>query len=75
MVFTERTVLYVTVITYVLSGNQLSGDKVFSLAQFFNNVQLFMAIFYPIALAMYGECRISVSRIEVSLINKTQIFD
>lgn len=70
MVFTERTVLYITVVTYVLSGYQLSGDKVFPLAQFFNNVQLFVAIFFAIGLAMYGEAKISVKRLEKFLLQE-----
>lgn len=65
MVFTERTVLYVTLVTYVLMGNRLSGDKVFSMAQYFNNVQLYMAICYPLAVVMFGEAKVSVKRLEV----------
>lgn len=65
MVFTERFTLFLTVITYVLLGNRLTGDKVFSMAQFFNTIQLYMAIFYPLAIAFYAEAKISVKRIEV----------
>lgn len=64
MVFTERATLYLTVITYVLDGNRLTGDKVFSMAQFFNTIQLYMAIFYPLALAMLAEAKVSVKRLE-----------
>lgn len=64
MVFTERTTLYLTILTYVLDGNLLTGDKVFSMAQFFNTIQLYMAIFYPIALAMQSEAKVSIKRIE-----------
>lgn len=66
-VFTERFTLFLTVITYVLIGHSLTGDKVFSMAQFFNTIQLYMAIFYPLAVSFYAEAKISVKRIEVKL--------
>ncbi|GLV41553.1 uncharacterized protein CBL_06782 [Carabus blaptoides fortunei] len=68
MVFTERTVLYVTLVTYVLLGNRLSGDKVFSMAQYFNSIQLYMAIFYPMAIVTFGEAKVSVKRLEAFLL-------
>lgn len=64
MVFTERATLFLTVVTYVLMGYKLTSDKVFSMAQFFNTIQLYMAIFFPLALFMYAEAKISVGRIE-----------
>lgn len=66
MVFTERFTLYLSVIAYVFLGNRLTSDKVFSIAQLFNVMQLHMSIFYPIALVAYAEAKISVQRIEVS---------
>ncbi|KAK4879098.1 hypothetical protein RN001_007244 [Aquatica leii] len=68
MVYTERFTLFLTIITYVLLGNRLTGDKVFSMAQFFNTIQLYMAIFYPLAVAFYAEAKISVKRIEEFLL-------
>lgn len=65
-VFTERTTLYVTVVAYVLQGNVISADKVFTMAQYFNILQLTMAIFYPQAVRMAAEAKISIRRIEVS---------
>lgn len=68
MVFTERTVLYVTLVTYVLMGNQLTGAIVFPIAQFFNNIQLYMAIFYPLGIVLFGEAKVSIKRLEEFLI-------
>lgn len=68
MVFTERFTLYLTVITYVLDGNRLTGDKVFSMAQFFNTIQLYMAIFYPIAVALLAEANVSIKRLQEFLL-------
>nr|CAH7718231.1 unnamed protein product [Callosobruchus chinensis] len=64
-VFTERLTLYLTVVAYVLwSGKPLTGDVVFSIAQLFNTVQLYMSIFFPLAMSTYAEARVSVRRIE-----------
>lgn len=67
-VFTERTTLYFTVMAYVLLGHDISADKVFSMAQYFNILQATMAIFYPIAVASAAEAAVSIKRIEVRII-------
>lgn len=64
MVFTERVTLYLTLITYVLLGGRLTGAVVFSMAQLFNTVQLYMSIFFPMSIAAYAEARVSIRRIE-----------
>lgn len=64
MVYTERTILYLTLITYVLMGNSLTGDIVFSMAQLFNTVQLYMCIFYPMAVSSLAEAKVSIKRLE-----------
>ncbi|EGI62548.1 Multidrug resistance-associated protein 4 [Acromyrmex echinatior] len=63
-IFTERTTLYFTIMAYVLCGHSISADKVFSLAQYFNILQLTMAIFYPMAVAGAAEAAVSIKRIE-----------
>ncbi|KAL6423797.1 hypothetical protein ACFW04_010336 [Cataglyphis niger] len=67
-VFTERTTLYFTILTYVLFGYSISADKVFSMAQYFNILQLTMAIFYPLAVASVAETAVSIKRIESSFL-------
>lgn len=68
MVFTERLTLYLTLITYVLLGGKLTGDVVFSMAQLFNTVQLYMSIFFPLSISTYAEARVSIRRIEKFLV-------
>lgn len=63
-VFTERTTLYFTIMAYVLYDHPISADKVFSMAQYFNVLQLTMAIFYPWAMASAAEAAVSIKRIE-----------
>nr|CAD7266221.1 unnamed protein product [Timema shepardi] len=64
MVFTERTSLFVTLLAYVLLGNIISSDKVYSMAQFYNVLNLSLAIFYPMALSTGAEAMVSVDRIQ-----------
>ncbi|XP_043488596.1 ATP-binding cassette sub-family C member 4-like [Polistes fuscatus] len=63
-VFTERTTLYFTIMAYVLLGNNISADKVFSMAQYFNILQATMAIFYPIAVSSAAEALVSIKRLQ-----------
>lgn len=49
-------------------GNRLTGDIVFSMAQLFNTVQMYMAIFYPCGLFGYAEAKVSIKRLEEFLL-------
>lgn len=67
-VFIERTTLYLTIITYVLLGNNITADKTYSMAQFFNLLQLAMAIYYPMAISMGAETLVSIKRLQEFLV-------
>jgi len=64
--------LYFTIMGYVLLGNSISADKVFSMAQYFNILQLTMAILYPMAVTSAAEAAVSIKRIEVRKSNNTE---
>lgn len=64
MVFTERTVLFVTIITFIMMGNALTAAISFQLASYFNTLQMTTTIYFPMALIMLGETLISIKRIE-----------
>ncbi|GJQ74461.1 hypothetical protein Trydic_g21331 [Trypoxylus dichotomus] len=63
-VFTERVTLYFAVICYYLLGNRITAHKVFSMAQFFNILQISMAIFFPLAVQLGAEALVSIRRAE-----------
>lgn len=65
MVFTERTTLFITLITYVSMRNTMTAHITFALAGYFNILQLLGVIFFPQALIMCGEAVISIKRIQV----------
>ncbi|XP_063223958.1 ATP-binding cassette sub-family C member 4-like [Bacillus rossius redtenbacheri] len=70
MVFTERTSLYCTVLAYYLFGNIITSDRVYSMAQFFNALNLILAIFIPYALSTGAEAKVSVHRIQEFLMQE-----
>uniref|UniRef100_A0A7G3A7F5 Putative abc transporter c family member 3 n=1 Tax=Lutzomyia longipalpis TaxID=7200 RepID=A0A7G3A7F5_LUTLO len=63
MVFTERSTLFITIAACIYLGYPITADVVFSMAQFFNILQLTAAIFYPLALSLWAEASVSVVRI------------
>lgn len=66
MVFTERVTLFLTIVAFVLLGHELTGEVIFSVAQLFNTLQLYISIFYPLGITGLAEAKISVKRLEVS---------
>lgn len=67
-VFIERTTLYLTIITYVFLGNNITADKTYSMAQFFNALQLALAIYYPMAISIGAETLVSIKRLQEFLV-------
>ncbi|XP_022907991.2 ATP-binding cassette sub-family C member 4-like [Onthophagus taurus] len=63
-VFTERTTLYFSVICYYILGNKITAHTVFSMAQFYNILQMSMAIFFPLAVTLGAEALVSIQRLE-----------
>ncbi|XP_072393715.1 ATP-binding cassette sub-family C member 4-like isoform X6 [Diabrotica undecimpunctata] len=53
--------------TGVSKGNNITAEKVFSLAQAFNILQLSMAIWYPLAVSHGAEALISIKRLKTFL--------
>ncbi|XP_070149137.1 ATP-binding cassette sub-family C member 4 [Polyergus mexicanus] len=64
VVFTERLLLYFTLIFFVLSGHDLSADVSYTLTSFFNILQLVAALYFPQALILLGEAMVSMNRLE-----------
>ncbi|XP_013195016.2 ATP-binding cassette sub-family C member 4 [Amyelois transitella] len=67
-VFTERFILYATLVTFVLIGGHIHSGITFSLVQYFNLLQLACNIFIPLALSFLAETKVSIRRIEEFLL-------
>ncbi|CAH2099901.1 unnamed protein product [Euphydryas editha] len=63
-VFTERFILFAAVVTFVCLGGGIRAGITFSLVQYYNLIQLACNIFFPLALAMAAESRVSIRRLE-----------
>lgn len=59
----ERITLFATITCFVVLGNQITSDRVFSMAQFFNILQLLLAVYYPMAISYGAEALTSVQRL------------
>ncbi|XP_034944749.1 multidrug resistance-associated protein 4-like [Chelonus insularis] len=76
-VITERSTLFLTIVSFTAAGNPISAGVVFQLFSYFNLLQLVMAICLPLAIMIFGEALVSIRRIEDFLsldeIDKTSI--
>jgi ATP-binding cassette, subfamily C (CFTR/MRP), member 4 len=60
MVFTERSTLFIAIVACLLQGRAITADLVFSMATFFNALQLTAAIFYPLAVSLGAEALVKL---------------
>ncbi|KAH1014057.1 hypothetical protein HUJ04_002952 [Dendroctonus ponderosae] len=67
-VFVERFTLFLTIVAYSLVGYRITADIVFSMAQYFNILQLAMAIVYPLAVSLSAETWVAIKRLEEILV-------
>ncbi|XP_014258970.1 probable multidrug resistance-associated protein lethal(2)03659 isoform X2 [Cimex lectularius] len=68
IVFHSRASIFCTIIAYALFGNNISAEKVFVLASFYNTLRQTMTVFFPLAITQTAEGRISVKRIREFLL-------
>lgn len=68
IVFTDRVSLFVTIVCYTVMGYDITSDKVFSLAQFYNVLQLSMAVGFPLAVNMGAEILVALRRMQEYLL-------
>ena len=58
---------FVTFLTYVLTGNVLVAQKVFTCVALFANIKMVMALKFPLAISLLNDCKVSLKRMEVCL--------
>ncbi|XP_011877748.1 PREDICTED: probable multidrug resistance-associated protein lethal(2)03659 isoform X2 [Vollenhovia emeryi] len=66
--FTERLVLYFTLITFVLMGNNLTADVTYEISLYLHILQLTAVMLFPRALIHLGESMVSMNRLEELLL-------
>lgn len=60
----SKVILLLTFLTFVLTGNILTAENVFVTVSLMNAIRLIMTLFFPYAIALFAEMRISVSRLQ-----------
>jgi ATP-binding cassette subfamily C (CFTR/MRP) protein 4 len=61
----SKIVIFLTLLTYVLTGNSLTAEKVFVTLSLYNNVRLIMTLFFPNGVSQLAEALVSITRIQV----------
>ncbi|XP_047107183.1 ATP-binding cassette sub-family C member 4-like [Schistocerca piceifrons] len=67
-VFIERSSLLVTLVAYFLMGYTAGPDQIFSMSQYYNVLNVALAIMFPMGIAAIQEARVSVRRIQEFLL-------
>lgn len=65
VVFTNRSVLFLTLLCFVLMGHYPRAEVTFMLFSYFEILQLTTTLMFPQALLLCGESLVSIRRLEV----------
>ncbi|CAG9783021.1 unnamed protein product [Diatraea saccharalis] len=64
MLFTERSIMFFTVLTLALSGNMISATTVYPIQQFLSTILINLTMILPLAIATLSEMKVSLERIQ-----------
>ncbi|KAG6461030.1 hypothetical protein O3G_MSEX012378 [Manduca sexta] len=64
MLFTERTILFVTTLTLVLTGNIITATLIYPIQQYFSLIQINLTMIFPLAIASFSEMLVSLERVQ-----------
>ncbi|XP_041974687.1 ATP-binding cassette sub-family C member 4-like [Aricia agestis] len=64
MIFTERTALFFTILTYILLGNVLTANVIYPLQQFMNAAQINITLILPLVISFTSELFVSLRRVQ-----------
>ncbi|KAF5287553.1 hypothetical protein FQA39_LY15882 [Lamprigera yunnana] len=74
IMFTTRLSLFVTLLAYVLWGNNIDAKKVFVLTGFYNVIRQSMTVYFPQGISQIAEANVSVKRLNKFLLyEETQL--
>ncbi|CAH1113751.1 unnamed protein product [Psylliodes chrysocephalus] len=68
IMYSTRMALFVSVLVYVLSGYDITAEKVFVLTSFYNVLRQTMTVFFPQGIAQVAEARMSVKRLNTFML-------
>ncbi|KAI5634883.1 ABC transporter transmembrane region domain-containing protein [Phthorimaea operculella] len=68
MMFIERTILFVTCLVLILSGQQVTATVIYPIQQYFSIIQFFLTMTLPMAIFYFSEMKVSIERIQSFLV-------
>ncbi|XP_045455242.1 ATP-binding cassette sub-family C member 4-like [Melitaea cinxia] len=68
MIFTERSAMFITIITFVLFGNVISANVIYPLQQFIGAAQVNVTLILPLVLSFTAELFVSLRRVQEFLV-------
>nr|CAI5864659.1 unnamed protein product [Callosobruchus analis] len=75
IMFSTRLCIFVSILYYVLAGNQdITAEKVFVLTSFYNILRQTMTVFFPQGISQVAEAKVSIRRLnQFMLYDETQL--
>nr|QJQ50001.1 ABC transporter family C protein ABCC2 [Ostrinia furnacalis] len=64
MLFTERAILFFTMLTLVLSGTMVAATTIYPIQQFLGSVQINLTMILPLAIASLSELKVTLERMQ-----------
>ncbi|KAF4519663.1 hypothetical protein B566_EDAN005000 [Ephemera danica] len=68
MMITTRIAIYMSMVAYVLMGNQITAEKVFVMTSYYGIIRHSMTIMFPQAITQLSELIVTVKRIQTFLL-------
>ncbi|KAJ8966239.1 hypothetical protein NQ314_003654 [Rhamnusium bicolor] len=76
IMFTARSGIFLTILSYVLLGNDITAEKVFVVTSYYLILRQTMTVYFPQGVAMMAESSVSIKRIQkFMLTEETHIGD
>ncbi|CAG9823622.1 unnamed protein product [Phaedon cochleariae] len=70
IMYSTRISIFVSILAYVLSGYDITAEKVFVLTSFYNILRQTMTVFFPQGISQVAEAKVSIRRL-----NKYMMYD
>ncbi|KAJ0181179.1 hypothetical protein K1T71_003264 [Dendrolimus kikuchii] len=64
MLFTERSILFVTTLTLALTGNLVTAALIYPIQQYFSIIQVNLTLIVPLAISSLSEMMVTLERIQ-----------
>ncbi|KAG5877234.1 hypothetical protein JTB14_025356 [Gonioctena quinquepunctata] len=74
IMYSTRMSIFVSILAYVLSGYEITAEKVFVLTSFYNILRQTMTVFFPQGISQVAEAKVSIRRLNnFMLYDETQV--